>query len=96
MIGSLHMINDHLQTSDLSSSNKKALRGVESWCHSSLSELEAALTTARSKTGPDRFRAIVNRALDPTNKLPSFVDILRRYVIFLQFQHCRKSVMNKA
>jgi hypothetical protein len=76
------MINDHLQTSGLSSSNKKALRDLESWCHSSLSELEAVLTSARSKTGPDRFGRIVAKALDPTNKLSSFVDILRRYAIF--------------
>jgi hypothetical protein len=96
MIGSLHMIDDHLQTSDLSSSNKKALRNVESWCHSSLSDLEAALTTARSKTGPDRFSPIVDKALDPTSKLISFVDILRRYVILLWVQRHPAIVIHNA
>ncbi|TVY84294.1 hypothetical protein LSUE1_G000256 [Lachnellula suecica] len=77
MIGSLHLIDDHLQTDDLSPRNRKALRDVEGWCHSSLSDLEAALATARSKTGPSRFDVLVNKPLDPTNKLSSFVEALR-------------------
>lgn len=92
MIGYLHLIDDHLQTGDVSTNRKRALRDVESWCHNALSELESTLAAVRSQTGSHRFMILENRVLDPNNKLPIFVGLLRRYVVsqrhieFLFFQ----------